>query len=71
MSKLKNRPLTELMAHFLKRNCPKKTENRFLSSFFHSGVISAIYGPKKIPKSPQVSRKYGPLSTLKEKPLTK
>jgi hypothetical protein len=73
MSKLKNKPLTKLLGPFFWVKWSETTRKQvFMLFFLHFGAIWAPpYEPKKVLKGPQVGRTYGPMSKLKNKPLTK
>jgi hypothetical protein len=44
----------------------------FYAGFFHFGAIWApSNGPEKVPKGPQIGRRYDLMSKLKNKPVTK
>jgi hypothetical protein len=63
-----------LILAFLHSHCPKQPEKRFYAVFFIFSIW-AIWappnGPKKVPEGQQVGETYGPMSELKNKPLTK
>jgi hypothetical protein len=69
MSKLENKPLTILLSSFLLEKLSKTTRKQVFMLFFsfwgHLGT------PKKVPKCPKLGGRYGPMSKLKNNPLTK
>jgi hypothetical protein len=74
MSKLKNKPLTKSLCPFFWEKWSKTTGKMF---FFYAAFVffRAIWAPqnqpKKVSKGFQVGRMYGPMSKLRNKPLTK
>jgi hypothetical protein len=75
MCKLKNKPLTKFLGLFFKEKRSETTRKQvFMLGFFslHFGAILVpLNGSKKVPKHLLVGGMYGPLSKLKNKPLTK
>ena len=70
MSKHKNKPLSKLLGPFFQEKWSKTTRKQIFYAVFRD-FWAPPNGPKKIDKGPQVSRMYGLMSELKNKPLTK
>jgi hypothetical protein len=73
MRKLINKPLTKLLGPFFKEKWSETSRKQvYMLFFFHFGAIWApLNGPKKVLKGLLVGGTYGPISKLKNKPLTK
>jgi hypothetical protein len=71
MSKLKNKPLAKPLGPFFQEKWSKTTRKLFFKLFSFFAIWAPPNRPKKDHKGLQVGRMNGPMSKLKNKPLTK